>query len=95
MYDALLRTKLLNGASLVGFAHDLALLVVAEIHVPRARVGQEGTSSTSQYTIVERLHYSDHAQVARQLGQDSFLYQEGNQDQKRKGERDEKKRLIG
>ena len=30
MYDGLLRMKLPNGASLVGFADDLALLVVAE-----------------------------------------------------------------
>ena len=30
MYDGLLRIKLPNGSSLVGFADDLALLVVAE-----------------------------------------------------------------
>ena len=29
------------------------------------------------------------------VGQDSFLYQKGNQDQRRKGEINEKKRLIG
>ena len=65
-----------------------------DIRVLRARAGLEGTSSTSRFAIVERQHNSDHAQVARQLGQDSFLYQEGNQDQRREGERSEKKRLM-
>ena len=58
-----------------------------DIRVLRARAGEEGTSSRSRYVIVERQHNSDHAQVAKQLGQDSFLYQEGNQNQKRKREK--------
>ena len=66
-----------------------------DIRLPRIRAGQEGTNSTSWFAIVQRQHNSDHAQVAKQLGQDSFFYQEGNQDQRRKGERNEKKRLIG
>ena len=61
------------------------------IRLTRTRAGQEGTNSTSRFAIVQRQHNSDHAQVARQLGQDSFLYLEGNQEQRRKGERNEKK----
>ena len=62
-----------------------------DICLPRARAGQKGTCSPNRFAIVERQHNSDHAQVARQLGQDIFLYLESNPDQSRKGERNDKK----
>ena len=49
----------------------------------------------NRYAIVKRQHNSEHSQVARKLGQDSFLYQEGNQNRRRKEKSNEKKRLIG
>ena len=58
MYDGLLRMKLPNGASLVGFADDLALLVVAEKAWLREIIANEALELIAEWLTSRSLQLS-------------------------------------